>query len=232
MIATLVSLVSLVSNDPSSAAPTETLALGELLGHGGWAMYPIYACSVLAVTVFAKKFIELRAARLTDVRWVNPVLEHVGVGALDAARDQCRGVRHPAANVVAALVHALDEAPEHAEAEAKRVASLELQRLERGVGFLAFLAQVSPLLGLLGTVLGMVDLFIGLQGAGQADIAIGDLASGIWKALLTTAAGLTVAVPALAAHTFLTSRADDVRLQVVDIVQRVLYRAGRSGEGT
>ena len=212
------------------APSTETLALGELLAHGGWAMYPIYACSVLALTVFVKKLLEFRAARLTDVRWVGPLLEHVGEGDLEEARAQCRGVLHPGGRVVTALIVALEEAPEHAEAEAKRVATLELQRLERGVGLLAFLAQVSPLLGLLGTVLGMVDLFIGLQGAGQADLAIADLASGIWKALLTTAAGLAVAVPALAAHAFLTSRSDDVRLQLVDIVQRVLFRAGRASE--
>ena len=131
------------------------------------------------------------------------------------------------------MLRALEEAPDQVEAEAKRVATLELVRLERGVSVLSFLAKVSPLLGLLGTVLGMVDLFMGLQGAGQGDLAISDLASGIWKALLTTAAGLTVAVPALAGYTWLTSRVDHLRLQLADMVQRVMFMAakGSSGQG-
>jgi biopolymer transport protein ExbB len=133
--------------------------------------------------------------------------------------------------VGAAQVHALDEAPEQAEAEAKRVATLELTRLESGVNLLSFLAQVSPLLGLLGTVLGMVEMFMGLQEAGEGNVAISDLASGIWKALLTTAAGLTVAVPALAGYAYLVSRVDQVRLQIVDIVQRVTFAAGRARGG-
>jgi biopolymer transport protein ExbB len=206
----------------------ETMPLHELLAQGGWAMYPIYACSLLTVGMFLRKILELRAARLHDTAWVESVVEHTLRGELDAAHRGCRGASHPAARVVAAQVHALDAAPEQAEAEAKRVATLELTKLESGVGLLSFLAQVSPLLGLLGTVLGMVEMFMGLQGAGEGNVAIGDLASGIWKALLTTAAGLTVAVPALAGYAYLVSRVDQVRLQIVDIVQRVTFAAGRA----
>jgi biopolymer transport protein ExbB len=207
----------------------DAMPLHELLAQGGWAMYPIYACSVLTVGVFLKKIFELRAARLHDVAWVEGVVEHALRGELDAAHRACRAIVHPASRVVSALVHALDEAPSQAEAEAKRVATLELTKLETGINLLSFLAQVSPLLGLLGTVLGMVEMFMGLQGAGDGNIAIGDLASGIWKALLTTAAGLTVAVPALAGYSYLGSRVDQVRLQIVDIVQRVTFAAGRAG---
>lgn len=206
----------------------DAMPLHELLAQGGWAMYPIYACSVLTVGMFLKKVFELRAARLQDVSWVESVVEHALRGELDAAHRACRVLVHPASRVVAALVHALDEAPEQAEAEAKRVATLELNRLESGVNLLSFLAQVSPLLGLLGTVLGMVEMFMGLQEAGDGNVAVGDLASGIWKALLTTAAGLTVAVPALAGYAYLGSRIDQVRLQIVDIVQRVTFAAGRA----
>jgi biopolymer transport protein ExbB len=204
----------------------ETMALTDLLAQGGWAMYPIYACSVLTLGTFVKKALDLRAARMHDVGWFDGVLERVRSGDIDGLARACRGIAHPGARVVAAILVALERAPQHAEAEARRTAAVELERLERGVGLLSFLAQVSPLLGLLGTVLGMVDLFVGLQGAGDGNLAIGDLASGIWKALLTTAAGLTVAVPALAAHTFLTSRFDRVRLFMLDMAQRVLFTAG------
>ena len=208
-------------------ATATTMSIGELLQQGGLAMLPIYACSIAAVGLFVHKVLELRAARLTAVKWAEAAIGHVADGELDDAHNACRPSPHPAARVVAALTHSLQEKPDHAEAEAKRVANLELQRLEKHLGTLSFIAQVSPLFGLLGTVVGMVDLFMDLQNAGQGDLAIGDLASGIWKALLTTAAGLTVAVPALAAHTYLTSRVDGIRLQITDIVQRVLFAAGR-----
>ena len=71
--------------------------------------------------------------------------------------------------------------------------SLELQQYERGLSLISFIAQVAPLLGLLGTVFGMVEMFYGLQKAGLANVDAAALSSGIWKALLTTAAGLIVA---------------------------------------
>ena len=193
-------------------------------------MWPIYACSVFTVGMFIKKALDLRGARLADLKWLDRVRDKVRAHDFAGARLECKAVVHPAAKVVAATAHALEEAPGHVEGEAKRVATVELNELERGLGLLAFLAQVSPLLGLLGTVLGMVEMFMGLQGVEQGSIAMSDLASGIWKALLTTAAGLTVAVPALAAHTYFASRIDQLRLQIIDIVGRVMFDAGRSKE--
>ena len=208
------------------APDMETMALTDLLAQGGWAMYPIYACSVVTVGAFIKKALDIRGAQLSDTSWFESLVSRVRDGDTQDLDRTYRGVAHPGAKVSAAILAALDHAPDHAEAEAKRSAAIELEKLERGTNMLSFLAQVSPLLGLLGTVLGMVDLFMGLQGASDGALAIGDLASGIWKALLTTAAGLTVAVPALAAHTYLTSRFTKVRLQLLDMAQRLLFAAG------
>lgn len=83
--------------------------------------------------------------------------------------------------------------------------------------------QVAPLLGLLGTVLGMIDLFTGFQQGGNSNINLTELSAGIWKALITTAAGLTIAVPTLAAHSYLSSRVDNVRFELSDLIQRILY---------
>jgi biopolymer transport protein ExbB len=197
----------------------------ELLEHGGWAMYPLYACSLLAVTIFIRKVLELRAARLWDLGWLEPALEEIRSGALSTARQRCEGARQPVARVVGAVLAVLERRPERAEAEAIRVGSLELQALERHVSALSFVSQVAPLLGLLGTVLGMVSLFLALQGTGTGRIDAALLSGGIWKALLTTAAGLVVAVPSLAGHALLTSRTDRLRLQIADVVQRVLTAA-------
>ena len=185
-------------------------------------MAPIYACSVVALTVFFRKWLDIRAARLKDLQWVDPMLLCVRTGDYPKAREVSSTTPHPAARVAQATLQFLQQRPSRAEAEARRVGSLELQKLESQLGLLAFIAQAAPLFGLLGTVLGMVELFVGLQGSGMQDVDVGRLSSGIWKALLTTAAGLTVAVPTLAAHAWLSGRSEHFRLQVSDVVQRIL----------
>lgn len=207
---------------------TTSMSLGELMAQGGMTMVPIYLCSIAGLAVFIRKFLEFRRAHLRDLSWLEPVLKLVGAGDYDGIPQACNGSPHPGTRVVHATVNALKEKPQHAEAEARRVASLEIQKLEKNLNMLSFLAQVAPLLGLLGTVLGMVDLFIQLQSAGQGNVVVAELSSGIWKALLTTAAGLTVAVPALAAHSYLASQIDRLRLQVSNVIQRVLYAASKS----
>ena len=198
------------------------MSIGELLQQGGWAMWPIYACSVVGVAVFVKKLIDLFAARLYELSWFERAIERVRAGADDEAVAILERSRHPASRVIAATLAVWQRRPERAEAEARRVGSLEVQKAESYLPLLSFIAQAAPLLGLLGTVLGMVDLFLGLQASGLREIDVSLLSSGIWKALLTTAAGLTVAVPTLAAYSYLAHRADSLRLQVIDLVQQLL----------
>ena len=198
------------------------MTLGELLINGGWAMVPIYLCSAAAVAIFTKKVLEFRAEKLNRVEWLEGVIESLEERDLQAARSQAAEAVHPVGRVVSSMLRIQTRRPDRVGAEAQRVGSLELQRLEKNVGALSFIAQAAPLLGLLGTVIGMVELFMGLQGAGMSNIDAALLASGIWKALLTTAAGLIVAVPSLAAYSFLNSRTDGFRLLLRDSIERVI----------
>lgn len=198
------------------------MTLGELLTNGGWAMVPIYLCSAVAVAIFCKKLLEFRARRLTEFDWIDGVLQALRSADFDAARRRASQTDNPTGKVIGAMLDVLEHRPDRVEAEARRVGSLEIQKLEKHVGGLSFVAQAAPLLGLLGTVIGMVELFMGLQGTGMATVDAAMLASGIWKALLTTAAGLAVAVPALAGYAYLNSRTDRFRLGLRDAVQRVL----------
>lgn len=198
------------------------MTVGELLTHGGWAMAPIYLCSVLALMIFIRKVLDFRAQRLGDLSWFEAVLESIKGEELSDARQRAQEAAHPVGRVVVAMLAVAERRPDRVEAEAQRTGSLELQRLEKHLGALSFIAQAAPLLGLLGTVIGMVELFMSLQGTGAASVDAALLASGIWKALLTTAAGLVVAVPALAAYSYLNSRTDHFRLILRDSVERVL----------
>lgn len=185
-------------------------------------MAPIYLCSVLALMIFIRKALDFRAQRLGDLAWFDAVLESIGKAQLTDARRRAKDAAHPIGRVVVAMLAVVERRPDRVEAEAMRAGSLELQQLEKHLGALSFIAQAAPLLGLLGTVLGMVELFMSLQGTGAASVDAALLASGIWKALLTTAAGLVVAVPALAAYSYLNSRTDSFRLVLRDSIERVL----------
>ncbi len=201
-------------------------SIGALLQQAGWTMAPLYLCSVLAIMVAARKFLDLRAARLRDESWVQPVLNALNEGGAMRATELARKSGHPAGRVAATLIEALQHNPGQAEAETGRVGMEEVANLERNQRPLALIAEIAPLLGLLGTVVGMVELFAGISEAqASGSMVMAALSGGIWKALLTTAAGLSIAVPTLAAHAYISSRVDRFRVQLTSIVQRVRYAA-------
>ena len=192
-----------------------------LLSQAGWTMVPLYLCSIAGLTLIIRKLTQFRSARVTDFGALDALNEEVDEGRLDELAQSWSGLGTPLGRVLAVAAKALKRHPRRAEEEASRAAVAELATLEYGLGALAFIAQVAPLFGLLGTVLGMVDLFSGMEAAGDA-VDTGTLSSGIWKALLTTAAGLMVAIPALGGHAWLGSRLDALRLRMEDGIGRLL----------
>jgi biopolymer transport protein ExbB len=201
--------------------------VGGLLARGGWPMVPIYACSIAALALLVHKWMQFRAARLTDMSWLESVLQTLRQGDVAAAAARCAEIAHPAARAIAAALAVLPTRPDRTAAEAARAGSLEVQRFEHRLNALSFIAQVAPLLGLFGTVVGLVDLFLDLERSQRAAVDVSSLSSGIWTALLTTAAGLAVAVVALSAHSYLAARADGLRLTMHDAIERALTAAPR-----
>lgn len=189
---------------PEAAADPLT-GLLDLLNAGGPIMLVLAALSVITVTVVLAKLLQFAAVRLWARRAVHRALELWRTGRGEEAPPVLEKERGPVADVLlVALRTRLDPRMTGTEAreEAERVAGLHLDRLTRGLRVLAVIATLSPLLGLLGTVIGMIDAFQALESAGsKVDPSI--LSGGIWVALLTTAAGLVVAIPAAAAHQWL-----------------------------
>ena len=198
------------------------MRLVDLLAYGGWAMVPIYICSAISLCVFIERWLVLRGARIGDLRWLPDVMNAARKKEFDRITALCRNCLHPGARVIEAMTAVWSSRPDRAEAEAGRETTLQVHLFQRHVSILSFIAKAAPLLGLLGTVIGMVQLFIGLQDAPPGQIDIGLFASGIWKALLTTAAGVVVAVPSLAGYTYLITRVDRLHLKLHDIVERLL----------
>jgi biopolymer transport protein ExbB len=188
---------------------------GYLIQKGGILMIPILLCSVVALAVFIERMWSLRASRIIPSDLVRQAEDLVRKGMLDDAVAACRRQPSPVGRVIiAALRHAGQEREVIKEA-VQEVGRREAAHLERYVSVLGTVANVSPLLGLLGTVSGMIKAFtvISVQGVGNP----ASLAGGISEALITTAAGLTAAIPSFLAYRYLLSRVDRAVLELEQV---------------
>ncbi len=229
--------VSLPPPDAVAAPPADGALTGgalaplvDLLGRGGPVIWAIGALSVIALAIILWKVWRLlRAGAWRRARAERALaLWHEGRGR-EALSEAARG-RGYLARLVAAVLAALtvEGLPGPAvREEAERVAKGLLAEAAAGLRALELIAMIAPLLGLLGTVLGMISAFQTLEAAGvRADAAT--LAGGIWEALLTTAAGMTVAIPAWAALTWFESVVERLRHDMEDMATRLLVHAGHA----
>ena len=167
----------------------------DWLVRAGWMAWPLGACAVAALTLFLERWMALRARHVVPAPWAHETLKQLAAGAETEAEGA------PAAHsMVVARRGAAKDRRSRVEAAGAQLVS----RMERGVSWLATIASLAPLLGLTGTVLGMIDVFqrITLTGGGDARV----LANGIWMALVTTVLGLLVAMPTLVLHRLLEGR--------------------------
>ena len=195
----------------------------EILNKGGVVMYILLALSILALAIIVLKIFHFMRAQLRRLDFVEDVISHLAQGDVKEAQRLLGGHMNPVARVMEKTVEMAFEpglSAKDRDAEIGRVGSGEVRRLESYLGSLEIIASLSPLLGLLGTVLGMIRAFVGLERAGaQVDPTI--LAGGIWEALLTTAFGLSIAIPALGAFYLFEGEVERVRNAMKDVVVRI-----------
>ena len=203
----------------------------EFLIKGGPAIWAIAALSVLTMALILWKIWRLALMGAWAGRRTEQAVRQWEAGDVAAARAMLEGRRSLRATVAANAMAALtggqfDETG--AREDIQRVAKNQLARARSGLRALDLIATIAPLLGLLGTVLGMITAFQTLQEAGsRADPAA--LAGGIWEALLTTAAGMAVAIPAGVALAWFESVADRAQGDMEDALTRLLTRKPKSG---
>ncbi|MBM3244228.1 MAG: MotA/TolQ/ExbB proton channel family protein [Candidatus Omnitrophica bacterium] len=175
---------------------------------GGPVMWPILLCSIFALTIIIEKFWYLHKISIDVQEFLSRILEKMKHHQVKEAIEICDSTKSPVASILKAGILKYDR-PKQQIKEAIEDSSLhEIPRLEKNLSALATIAHVSPLLGLLGTVTGMVRCFQTIQAKATSfhPVSPGDLAGGIWEALLTTVAGLIVAIPAFVAYNYLVSR--------------------------
>jgi len=177
----------------------------SLFAKGGPMMWVLLAMGLVCLVLFIERTLYLHRGQIRSTAFIDGIKNILGKRRLVEALTVCEETPGPVAAVVkAALLHADDDA-ERMRFYVQEAAIVELPALERRLGSIAAIGQAAPLVGLLGTVIGMITTFLAFSRGGDYATASA-LADGLWQALLSTAGGLMLAIPAHLAHHFLASR--------------------------
>ncbi len=198
----------------------------EVFEKGGFLMYPIFICSLIAMTIFFERMFYLKSIKTKSKKYVLRVKNLVKKGSIELAISACRKSPTPISKLMLAGLmkfgQGRDEMKEAVEDRAKQ----EIPILERNLATLSTIGNITPLLGLLGTVFGMVKAFnvIAIVGVGNP-VA---LAGGISVALLTTAFGLSVAIPTVVVYNYLSHRVDELiremEVNCIELIDLLTYQ--------
>nr|HQH53042.1 MotA/TolQ/ExbB proton channel family protein [Candidatus Hydrogenedentota bacterium] len=187
-------------------ARTEQIPIGIL-------MIPIGICSVLALAIVIERFWSLRRATIDTRGFMDTMRQVLRQNRIQDAVEICDEVDAPIARIMRAGILKYNRTKDDIREAIEDAGHLEIPRLERYMSALATCASVAPLLGLLGTVQGMIKCFAQIQ-AMEGLVSPSDLAEGIGNALVTTAAGLTVAIPTLVAYNYFVTRVENMILEM------------------
>ena len=198
----------------------------DFLAKGGILVGPILFCSVLALAIFLERLIYFARLRIRDFGLVEKAAQHVSDGKHNQALDLATGSHSPIGRILANAIEVIDQDRETTETVIVHSTDEEVREFSRYLQALATIGNIAPLLGLLGTVLGMIKAFMVIQEmGGKVNAAV--LAGGIWEAMLTTALGLAVALPTMVAHSYLVSRVDKYESQLQDGTVRFIKAVSR-----
>ena len=183
--------------------------LWDMATKGGWIMIILALLSVLCVYIFVERIVVIRKASKVDPVFMDRIHDYVRTGELKSALNCCRIANTTVANMVEKGIERIDRPASEVQAALENAGNLEVAKLEKGLSVMATISSGAPMIGFLGTVLGMVRAFWEMANAGN-NIDITLLSSGIYEAMITTVGGLVVGIVAMFAYNYLVSRVNDV----------------------
>jgi biopolymer transport protein ExbB len=208
----MVTLLQTGIADTSTVAATtaESMSLFDLAVKGGWIMIVLALLSLLAVYIFVERWLAIRNASKIDVHFMNNIKDNIHDGKIKSAISLCRRNDSPVARMIEKGVERIGRPLNDIQTSVENVGSLEVARLEKGMPILASISGGAPMIGFLGTVIGMVQAFYEMSQAGGNNIQISMLANGIYTAMITTIGGLIVGIFAYFAYNYLVTRINHV----------------------
>ena len=183
-------------------------------------MYPLLVCSIVAVSVAIERILVLILHRDSYDRFVLELETRLTDLGVEGAKTFLANLNSPLAHVAGSILNHVHVKPDTREEIVNREASEQIAHLEKRINWLSIIGTLAPMIGLLGTVIGLVEAFYQIEQQG-GQVQPGDLASGIWTALLTTVFGLIVALPTLAIYHFLDNRIAAITLRMTWVSSRV-----------
>ncbi|MGE0092243.1 MAG: MotA/TolQ/ExbB proton channel family protein [Bacteroidia bacterium] len=176
---------------------------------GGWIMIPLLALSIIALYIFGERWWAIRKASQIDENFMKNINDFIHEGKIKAAINLCQSQETPIARLIEKGIERIGRPLIDIQTAVENMGNLEVSRLEKGLPMLATIAGGAPMLGFLGTVIGMIQAFYNMSQAGSnVDITL--LSGGIYTAMVTTVAGLTVGIMAYFGYNYLAARIDNV----------------------
>lgn len=193
----------------ASGAHEISLPIMNLLVKGGWIMAILGLLSVIAVYIFIERYLIISKASKEDKNFMNNIRNFILDGKLSAAKDLCESNASPIGRMISKGISRLGKPLNDINAAIENVGKLEVSKLEKNLAGLATISGAAPMLGFLGTVIGMVRAFYDMSMAGN-NINIGLLSKGIYQAMITTVGGLIVGITAYILYNLLVARVQKV----------------------
>jgi biopolymer transport protein ExbB len=207
-------------------------SLWALFKKGGPFMWPILLMAAFGLAFIIERYIHFARAKLSSREFMDQISRTIATGDMKAVEDLCESKDNKISRIITKGLQLKNLGYERVEKTFSVVASIEIASLERGLSVLSALGNIVPMLGFLGTVSGMINAFSEIAKADQVKASL--VAGGIQEALLTTAAGLIVAIPTLIFYNYFVHRIDifiaDVEKVSTDVVENLVKKAGSSGE--
>lgn len=200
----------------------------EFLLKGGTIIIPIGVVSVVALGVFLERLWSLQRGRIIPDAFIRRVEELVSQARVPDALLICQETSNPMGHIMAAALRNAGKSRQQVKEAVEESGKFESAMLDRYIEVIGTCSAIAPLLGLLGTVLGMIEVFRGVEEGGLGDPAF--FAAGIWKALITTAVGLSVAIPAYIFYKFLLARVDRLVVEMEERSLRMVDLVAGRGE--
>jgi biopolymer transport protein ExbB len=205
--------------------------LPPLVTNGGPVIWLILAASAVAVVVFIQRVLHYHRAQINSMEFLNGVRNVLKRENVVEALSICDATPGPVARLVKVAILNREKGREGVREALEEAGLVEVPPLEDKLNLLATIAQITPLMGLLGTVLGFIKIFTTLQNS-QTLANLQDVSGGVWEALINTAAGLAVAIPCYAAYNYLVSRVNAIVLDMEKAATEIVNIVAETGEPT
>ncbi len=196
-------------NSPSTTE-LESMNLWLMATYGGWIMIVLAVLLALAVYLFIERIVVINAAKKEDKSFMDRIKDYIHEGKIDSALNLCKKTNTPSARMIEKGITRIGRPMNDIQVAIENVGNLEVANLEKNLVILATISAGAPMLGFLGTVLGMVQTFYNMAGSASGVIELSSLSEGMYQAMVTTVGGLIVGILVIFAYNYLVSRIDSV----------------------